>query len=130
MENPRVGNGGPRWHADGYSPGQAYFSGTDAPGPSAAQSEIGDCSERVGSAMKPETKFSVEQELLLTALGCPSMAGGAATLPALLDQVNWQKLLAATSRDLYPYLCFSLELYMEGREIPRNEALQPASDRS
>ena len=77
--------------------------------------------------MKPETKFSVEQELLLTALGCPSMAGGAATLPALLDQVNWQKLLAATSRDLYPYLCFSLELYMEGREIPPEwEALHAA----
>jgi hypothetical protein len=77
--------------------------------------------------MKPETKFSVEQELLLTALGCPSMAGGAATLPALLDQVNWQKLLAATSRDLYPYLCFSLELYMEGREIPPEwEALHTA----
>ena len=77
--------------------------------------------------MKPETKFSVEQELLLTALGCPSMAGGAATLPALLDQVNWQKLLAATSRDLYPYLCFSLEPCMEGREIPPEwEALRTA----
>jgi hypothetical protein len=68
--------------------------------------------------MKPETKFSVEQELLLAALGCPRMAGGAATLPALLDQVNWQKLLAATSRDLYPYLCFSLEPCMEGRGVP------------
>jgi Uncharacterised nucleotidyltransferase len=77
--------------------------------------------------MKPETKFSVEQELLLTALGCPRMAGGAATLPALLDQVNWQKLLAATSRDLYPYLCFSLEPCMEGREVPPEwEALHTA----
>lgn len=77
--------------------------------------------------MNPETKFSVEQELLLTALGCPNMAGGAATLPALLDQVNWQKLLAATSRDLYPYLCFSLEACMEGREIPQEwEALRTA----
>jgi hypothetical protein len=77
--------------------------------------------------MKPETKFSVEQELLLTALGSPSMAGGAATLPALLDQVNWQKLLAATSRDLYPYLCFSLEPYMEDREVlPEWEVLRTA----
>jgi Uncharacterised nucleotidyltransferase len=77
--------------------------------------------------MKPETKFSVEQELLLTALGCPSMAGSAATLPALLDQVNWQKLLAATSRDLYPYVCFSLEPCMEGREVsPEWKALRTA----
>src|SRR5258708_7668498 len=77
--------------------------------------------------MKPETKFSVEQELLLAALGCPRMAGGASTLPALLDQVNWQKLLAATSRDLYPYLCFSLEPCMEGREVPLEwEALRTA----
>jgi hypothetical protein len=77
--------------------------------------------------MKPETKFSIEQELLLTALGCPSMAGDAATLPALLDQVNWPKLLAATSRDLYPYLCFSLESCMEGREVsPEWEALRTA----
>jgi hypothetical protein len=77
--------------------------------------------------MKPETKFIVEQELLLAALGRPTMAGGAATLPALLEQVNWQKLLAATSRDLYPYLCFSLEPYMEGREVPPEwEALHTA----
>jgi hypothetical protein len=68
--------------------------------------------------MKPETKFGIEQELLLAALGCPRMARGSATLPALLDQVNWQKLLAATSRDLYPYLCFSLAPCMEGREVP------------
>jgi hypothetical protein len=77
--------------------------------------------------MKRGTKFSVEQELLLTALGCPSLEGGAATLPALLDQVNWQNLLATSSRDLYPYLCFSLELCMEGRENPPEwEALQTA----
>jgi hypothetical protein len=77
--------------------------------------------------MNPETKFSVEQELLLAALGCPRMAGGAATLPALLDRVNWQKLLATTSRDLYPYLCFSLEPCMEGREVPPEwEALRTA----
>jgi len=68
--------------------------------------------------MKPETIISAEQQLLLTALACPAMAGSASTLPALLDQVNWHKLLAVTSRDLYPYLCFSLEPYMEGREAP------------
>jgi hypothetical protein len=36
----------------------------------------------------------------------------------MLRQVNWQKLLAVTSRDLYPYLCSVLEPFMEGRQAP------------
>lgn len=68
--------------------------------------------------MKPKTRSSLEQEVLLLALGCPSVPGGGAALPAMLDQVNWQKLLAVTSSDLYPYLCSSLETLMEGRDAP------------
>src|SRR5215470_13247456 len=118
LEKPRARNSRPHRHALGYSPGPAHFQGAEAPGPRATQFDIRHFSGRLGSAMKTETIISVEQQLLLTALACPAMAGSASTLPALLDQVNWHKLLAVTSRDLYPYLCFSLEPYMEGREAP------------
>jgi hypothetical protein len=36
----------------------------------------------------------------------------------MLRHVNWQKLLAVTSRDLYPYLCSVLEPFMEGWQTP------------
>jgi hypothetical protein len=77
--------------------------------------------------VKPKARSSLEQEVLLLALGCPSVPRGGAALPSMLDQVNWQKLLAVTSRDLYPYLCSSLETLMEGREAtPEWEELRIA----
>lgn len=38
---------------------------------------------------------------------------------SLLRQVNWQSFLASTSQDLYPYLAFQLEPFIDCIEAPR-----------
>ena len=68
--------------------------------------------------MKPEANCNFEQQVLLALLGCRSVAEGGARLPAMLHQVKWKELIAATSPDLYPYLSSRLEPYMEYIESP------------
>jgi Uncharacterised nucleotidyltransferase len=68
--------------------------------------------------VKPTARSSVEQEVLLLALRRPSPADSGAALSAVLGHVNWRRLLAVTSSDLYPYLCSRLEPFMEGRDAP------------
>jgi hypothetical protein len=68
--------------------------------------------------VKPEREQSAEQRLLLALLGCHQEALDGAGVVSLLRQVNWQNFLAITYQDLYPYLAFRLEPYLECLQVP------------
>jgi Uncharacterised nucleotidyltransferase len=68
--------------------------------------------------LKLQAETGTEQKLLLALLGCQREVRDRAGLVSLLREVNWPSFLAITSQDLYPYLAFRLEPYMEEVEAP------------
>jgi len=66
-----------------------------------------------------QSQHSVERRLLLALLGNRTEVMDRAGLVSLLLQVNWQTFLATAAQDLYPYLAFRLEPYIECIETPR-----------
>jgi len=66
-----------------------------------------------------QSQHSMERRLLLDLLGNRTEAMDRAGVVSLLRQVNWQAFLAAASQDLYPYLAFRLEPYIEFIEAPK-----------
>jgi hypothetical protein len=61
----------------------------------------------------PLAPDTAERRLLLALLGCRAEALSRTELMSLFRQVNWQIFLANTSQDLYPYLAFRLEPFIE-----------------
>jgi hypothetical protein len=61
----------------------------------------------------------MERRLLLALLGNRIQTVDRAGLVFLLRHVNWQTFLATASQDLYPYLAFRLEPYIDCIEAPR-----------
>ena len=68
--------------------------------------------------MKLQAETGTEQKLLLALLGCRREVRDRTGLLSLLRKVNWPSFLTMTSQDLYPYLAFCLERYMEEVETP------------
>lgn len=68
--------------------------------------------------MKADTQQSVERKFLLALLGRRERAQDEAEMLPLLRQVNWVTFLNFTSGDLYPYLAFALEPYLNILERP------------
>jgi hypothetical protein len=69
--------------------------------------------------VKPQAQHSAERRLLLALVGCHQEALDKAGLVSLLGKVNWQNFLTLTSQDLYPYLAYRLEPYIECVAVPR-----------
>jgi hypothetical protein len=68
--------------------------------------------------MKADTQQSVERKLLLALLRRREGAQDEAEMLSLLRQVNWLTFLNSTSEDLFPYLSFGLEPYLNILERP------------
>ena len=62
--------------------------------------------------MNAEEQRGAERKLLLALLGRQTEALDNAAMVSLLRQVNWQNFLNTTSEDLYPYVAFGLEPYL------------------
>jgi hypothetical protein len=63
--------------------------------------------------VNPQDQECAERRLLLALLGNQKEVTGRAAFLSLLEQVNWRTFLAITSRDLYPYVAFRLEPYID-----------------
>src|SRR5271157_1014422 len=66
--------------------------------------------------MNFETQHDAERNLLLALLGRRKPARDRAAMLSLLRQVNWEVFLEIVSEDLYPYLAFGLEPYIDSLE--------------
>jgi hypothetical protein len=68
--------------------------------------------------VRNELQRSAEQILLLALLGRRSESPDKADMLSLFDQVDWTTFLNIASEDLYPYIAYNLEPYLNLLEAP------------